>query len=254
MSRGAWALVVVLICTGCGDTSAADDTGHTGNGGSAGDSGSGGDGGGSVSGGAWGNGGSAQGGSAAGGAASGGSSAGGGGNTKPYYLHAGRTYDQEKDYIEWDGQVSFVMLKHKDQTSLPADEGGASCSGGCDEQVTRIEAGASVWGKFKGITGINVQLASTDEAGVGSGVVSICNQDLPAFNLKASSTGLPGFNNMPSPAHAVSPTDDCQWRVKAVGGFVYFRAVTVTTPAGSGGGGGTGGSGTGGGGTGGIPQ
>ena len=188
------------------------------------------------------------------GSGSGGSTSGGGGtaNDKPYYLHGGRTYDQEADYIEWDAQVSHVMLKHKDQTSLPASEGGASCSGGCDEQVTRIEAGASLWGRFKGFTGINVQLASTDEAGAGQGVLSVCNTDLPPFDLASASTGLPGFNNLPSPAHAVSPTDDCEWRVKAVGGFVYFRAVTVTSPAGSGGTGGMGGAGTGGGSTGGT--
>jgi hypothetical protein len=102
-----------------------------------------------------------------------------------------------------------------------------------------------VWGRFKGITGLNVQLASTNEAGVGQGVLSVCNNDLAPFSLASGSSGLPGFNNMPSPAHAVAPTDDCQWRVKAVGGFVYFRAVTVTSPAGSGGAG-SGGAGAGG--------
>lgn len=247
MVRGSLLLLFCVVCSvGCAGTSDAgvpdEGSGGTAAGGVAG-----------VAGTTWGSGGAAQGGSSSGGASSGGGTTGvGGGTTKPYYLHSGRTYDHEKDYVEWDGQVSFVMLKHKDQTALPADEGGASCSGGCDEQVTRIEAGSSVWGRFKGITGINVQLASTSEAGVGQGVFSVCKTDLPAFDLGAASTGLPGFNNLPSPAHGVAASDDCEWRVKAVGGFVYFRAVTVTSPAGSGGSGGTGGASSGG--TGGGPS
>jgi hypothetical protein len=72
--------------------------------------------------------------------------------------------------------------------------------------VTRLESGASLWGRFQGITGINVQLASTGESGAGQ-----------------------GFNDLPSPAHTVAAIDDCEWRVEAVGGHVYFRAVTVTT-------------------------
>lgn len=233
-------LLFVTALSGCSGTSAVDDP-PTGDGGAAGGGGGGGV---TLTGGSWGNG--ATGGS--GGSANAGTGAGagsGGVQTKPYYLHPGRTYDHESDYVAWDGQVSFVMLQHKDQTSLPQDEGGAACgvSGGCNEQVTRIESGASVWGKFKGLTGINVQLASTNEAGVGQGVFSACNQSLPAFDLVNSGSGLPGFNNLPTPAHGVAPSDDCEWRVKAVGGFVYFRAVTVSTPAGSGGTGGTGGTG-----------
>lgn len=235
MLRRAMLLFLLFGPSACGNTSAADDSPKSGSGGS----GAGGSGGSSISGGAWGNGGSSAGGGAAG-------SGQGGGTTKPYYLHAGRTYDQESDYIEWEGQVSVVTLKHKDQTALPADEGGAACSGGCDEQVTRLEAGAALWGRFKGITGINIQLASTNEAGVGQGVLTVCNTPLPAFDLAATSTGLPGFNNMPTPAHGVAPSDDCEWRVQAQGGFIYFRAVTVTTPAGSGGSGGAGGTGAGG--------
>jgi len=243
MLRGSVSLLIALCALACGGTSTSNEIEPGGSG--AGGAATGG--GGGLAGTSWGTGATSSGGSSAGGAGG-----GGGGTTKPYYLHSGRTYDQEKDYIEWEGQVSVVPLKHKDQTALPADEGGASCSGGCDEQVTRIEAGSSLWGRFKGITGINVQLASTNEAGVGQGVLGVCKQDLPAFNLASSSTGLPGFNNLPNPAHAVAATDDCEWRVKAVGGFVYFRAVTVTSPAGSGG---TGGAGSGGsGGTGGGPS
>lgn len=242
MWRSALVSIVVLCsAVACGGTSAANDEPQ---GGAAGQAGGGSAG---VSGTGWGSGGS--GGLGTGGASAGGTGAvgsGGGAQTKPYYLHAGRTYDHEKDYVEWEGSVAFVTLKHKDQTALPADEGGASCSAGCDEQVTRIESGGAVWGKLKGITGINIQLASTSEAGVGQGVLSVCKKALPAFSLSATSSGLPGFNNMPTPAHALSPTDDCEWRVDAVGGFVYFRAVTVTTPAGSGGSGGSGGAGSGG--------
>jgi hypothetical protein len=230
----------VFFATACAGSTAVDDETSWSTGGSSGAAAGGGPG--ALDASSWPAGGSSGNGSSGNGAgiAGGGAAASG----KPYYLHGGRTYDQESDYIEWDGQVSFVTLKHKDQTSLPPDEGGASCSGGCDEQVTRIEAGASIWGRFMGFTGINMQLASTDEVGVGQGVFSVCNSDLPAFDVAAASTGLPGFNNLPSPAHAVSPSDDCEWRVKAIGGFVYFRAVTVTSPDGSGG---SGGGGTGGG-------
>lgn len=236
-----WTILVLGLASACGGTSAADDSA-----GGGGTTPSGGSGGSKLDGGQWGTGGSVSGGApgGGGGGVTGGGGAAGAGPSKPYYLHEGRTYDQETDYVAWDGQVSFVKLTHKDQTSLPASEGGASCSTGCEEQVTRIEAGASIWGRFKNITALNVQLASTGEAGVGQGVLAVCGSDLPAFNLTGTS-GLPGFNNMPSPAHPVAATDDCEWRVKAVGGFVYFRAVTVTGP-GSGGGGGTGGTGAGG--------
>jgi hypothetical protein len=189
----------------------------------------------------WATGGSASsGGDATAGGSSGTSAGGAAGSTssKPYYLPDGRTFDQATDYIQWEGSVSFVSLKHKDQTSLPSGEGGTSCSGGCDEQVTRLEAGASIWGRFTGITAINVQLASTDEPGAGQGVLSVCDSDLPSFDLATSSSGLPGFNNFPVPAQGVSPTDDCVWELRAVGGFVYFRAVTVTSPTSSGTGGG----------------
>jgi hypothetical protein len=69
-----------------------------------------------------------------------------------------------------------------------------------------------------------------------------------------SGSGLPGFNNMPLPAWSPPTSAECEWRVKATGGFVYFRAVTVTMPAGSGGTGAGGSGGTGAGGSGGAPS
>lgn len=218
-----------LALLGCATDAGVDDAGGGGSTSSGGDGG--------VGNSSWGG---APGGSGANGGSAG---AAGSANTKPHYLPPGRTYDQQTDYIEWQGPVSFVMLEHKDQTSLPAAEGGASCSGGCTEQVTRIESGGALWGRFRNITGINVQLAATSEAGVGQGVLEICGANLPAIDLTSGSTGLPGFNNLPSPAHAVSAADDCTWRVKAQGGFVYFRAVTVTGEAVAAGGTGGGGPG-----------
>ncbi len=60
-------------------------------------------------------------------------------NIYPDYLRNGRTYDQETGYIQWNGSVAFISLYHKDNTSLPPSEGGASCGNGCtDIPVTTI--------------------------------------------------------------------------------------------------------------------
>jgi len=233
MYRAVCALFLGYWVSACAGSTEVDDGAPPATGGAGGQSG--------VDPSGWASGGaSSSGGDSATGGSSGASSGGAAGSTstKPYYLPDGRTYDQATDYIQWEGAVSFVTLKHKDQTSLPSGEGGTSCSGGCDEQVTRLEAGASIWGRFTGISAINVQLASTDEPGAGQGVLSVCNTDLPGFDLATASGGLPGFNNFPVPAQGVSPTDDCVWELRAVGGFVYFRAVTATAPTASGSGGG----------------
>ncbi|MBK7586220.1 MAG: hypothetical protein IPI67_39300 [Myxococcales bacterium] len=182
---------------------------------------------------AWGVGGSASDAAGSGGSAGGGGSSSGGGTSSDgglvaEYLHPGRTYDEESAYVKWSGYVEFVPLAHKDGTSLPPSEGGGSCASGCTEQVTKISDGASVWGLFKGVTSINVQLASTSEAGVGTGVFEACNQSVGSYPLSAPGSGQPGFNNFPATAWSVPTQGECVWKVTAKGGFVYFRAVTVT--------------------------
>jgi hypothetical protein len=146
---------------------------------------------------------------------------------KPAYLPDGRTYDQDLAYIEWSGNVSFIMLEHKDGTSLPASEGGASCASGCTEQVTRIGNGGMIWGRFVNLESFNVQAASTDDPSAGTVTVEACDQVIASVLLQVGSSGVPGFNNFPVPAWPVPTADDCIWRIHATGGYVDVRAVTV---------------------------
>ncbi|MHB8872825.1 MAG: hypothetical protein ACYC8T_03990 [Myxococcaceae bacterium] len=143
----------------------------------------------------------------------------------PLFLKNGRTYDQERSYIEWTGPVSYVTLVHRDQTALPAEEGGTSCGGSCTERVTRIGAGGSVSGHFTFLETFNVQVAS--EQGAGTVVIEACGQTIMNQSLGTSS-GTAGFNNFPVPSWAVPTAGDCTWKVSAVSGFVDFRAVTVS--------------------------
>ena len=52
-----------------------------------------------------------------------------------YALQEGRTYDQahSSGYIDWSGSAQYVYLTHRDGTSLPPEEGGASCGVSCSE-------------------------------------------------------------------------------------------------------------------------
>lgn len=218
MSRAVVVLAGVAVI-GCAQVADVEPSGSGGSGGSAVDSST------VGGGGSWATGGAPSGGSA--GASVGGSA--GTGPTQPQFLHDGRTYDQELDYIAWDGQVSIVTLKHKDGTALPPSEGGTSCGAGCDEAVTRIEDGASIWGRFTSLATINIQLATTGEAGAGAAIFQACNTQVGKYDLYYSGGGLPGFNNLPSPAWNVPTSGECEWRVTASGGFVYFRAVTVAS-------------------------
>ena len=155
-------------------------------------------------------------------------------NISPNYLKSGRTYDQESSYIQWNGSVSYVSLYHRDNTSLPPSEGGASCNGGCTEQVTRIQNGSSVSGNFTYLQTFNVQVSYSGDSAVGTAVVKACGQTIVTQNLYVSGDSTPGFNNFPSPAWSVPTAGDCTWSISASGGYVDFRAVTTTyrsTPA-----------------------
>jgi hypothetical protein len=160
-----------------------------------------------------------------GGWAQGGSDEGG---QYPLYLLNGRTYDEQQDYMVWEGPVSFVMLEHKDGTSFQGDGGLISCADGCTEQVTRIESGGSVWGRFKNLQGFRMQAAYVgNEEGVGTVVVEACGQTVGSWPLDSTSIGLPGFVNLPPavPSWPVPTPDKCIWTISATGGFVYFRAL-----------------------------
>lgn len=152
----------------------------------------------------------------------------------PEYLRNGRTYDQERSYIQWNGSVAYVNLYHKDNTTLPASEGSVYCGNGCTEQVTRIQDGSSISGNFTYLQTFNVQVAYSGDRNVGSAIIRACGQVIRNEDLYIPNQGTPGFNNLPSPAWNVPTAGDCAWSITASGGYVDVRAVTTTyrtTPA-----------------------
>ena len=153
----------------------------------------------------------------------------------PEYLHRGRTYDQERDYIEWHGSVNYVNLYHRDNTYKPSSEGGASCAKGCTEQVTRIHDGASISGNFTFLEGFSVQAAYSGNSNVGRVIVKACGKTVFNQDLYTPGSSVPGFNNLPAPEWSVPTSGDCTWSITASGGYVDVRAVdatprTATTP------------------------
>ena len=152
----------------------------------------------------------------------------------PEYLRNGRTYDQESQYIQWNGSVAYINLFHRDNTSLPPAEGGANCNGGCTEQVTRIQSGSSISGNFTYLSTFNVQAAYSGDNRVGTITVRACGQTIFSDDLYIANQSAPGFNNLPVPAWNVPTSGDCAWSISASGGYVDVRAVTTvyrTTPA-----------------------
>ncbi len=145
----------------------------------------------------------------------------------PAFLRDGRTFDQERDYMAWEGPVDYATIMHRDGTSLPASEGGASCGGGCNENVTRIGAGGRVRGRFSYVQSFSVQVASTNDGGAGTAIIEACGMEVGRLNTRGGTSSVAGFTNQPQPAFMVPTAGDCPWSVRAEGGFVLFRAVTV---------------------------
>lgn len=145
----------------------------------------------------------------------------------PAYLHDGRTYDQERDYIAWEGPVGTVSLRHRDGTTLPPSEGGASCAATCTGTVTRIANGGRIRGRFSYVQSFSVQIASTSDPGAGTAILDVCGTTLPRIALGGGTSSTPGFTNQPQPAFAVPTAGECAWSVRAEGGYVDLRAVTV---------------------------
>lgn len=145
----------------------------------------------------------------------------------PEYLRNGRTYDQETSFIQWTGSVAYVNLFHRDNTSLPPSEGGASCVNGCTEQVTRIQDGSSISGNFTYLSTFNIQAANSGDAQVGRVTVQACGQIIYSEDLYAPNQSVPGFVNLPVPAWNVPTAGDCVWSISASGGYVDVRAVTT---------------------------
>jgi len=145
----------------------------------------------------------------------------------PEYLRNGRTYDQESSFIQWTGTVAYVNLFHRDNTSLPPSEGGASCVSGCTEQVTRIQDGSSVSGNFTYLSTFNIQAANSGDTQVGRVIVQACGQIIYSEDLYAPNQSVPGFVNLPVPTWNVPTAGDCVWSISASGGYVDVRAVTT---------------------------
>lgn len=147
-------------------------------------------------------------------------------------LRCGRTYDHETSHLLRGGAPDFATIRHRDGTSLPADEGGASCggSGGCSENVTLLCDGDSLTGVLENAATFSVQGAQSGEPGTGSLVVTLCGEELPAMSYAVDSGTLPGFVNGPQPAAPLPTRERCEVSVRAVGGCVWVRAVTVTCP------------------------
>jgi hypothetical protein len=171
-----------------------------------------------------------SGGSAGGGGSSADAQGTGGYGAAPDYLPDGRIFDQQLQHFVWSGPVSLVTITHKDETSLPASEGGASCSKGCTEQVTRIDDGGSVWGRFQGLTTFSFQAANITDAAAGTAVLEACGLVVDSWNLNIGGATVAGFVNLPSLAWPVPTLGECKWEIKATGGYVLFRAVTATKP------------------------
>jgi hypothetical protein len=141
-------------------------------------------------------------------------------------LPEGRTYDQahNQGYIDWSGPVQYVYLTHRDNTTLPPEEGGGSCNFNCQEWVTRMGNGGSVSGAFdRNVSSFAVAIAFSHDAGVGSATVRACSASLTWNLYLGPGSGLPGFVNMP-----LSVPDGCRtWSLTASGGYVDFRSIDV---------------------------
>jgi len=140
-------------------------------------------------------------------------------------LNEGRTYDQAHDngYIDWSGNVQYVSLKHKDQSSLPPEEGGASCSSVCTEWVTRIGNGGSVSGVFtRDVSYFEAMVSFTPDSSTGTAKLQACSGAV-TLNLYKPSGNLPGFVSL----ILAVPSGCTSWSLSASGGYVDYRSVDV---------------------------
>ena len=142
-------------------------------------------------------------------------------------LIEGRTYDQahESGYIDWSGPVQYIYLEHRDNSWLPAEEGGGFCGNGCIEQITRMSSGGSVSGSFGSIVGyFEVNLAMTHDDTAGHAVVRACSSSVDFDAYVGPGKGLPGFVSMP----LAVPVGCTTWSVSVSGGYVDFRTTDVS--------------------------
>ncbi len=144
-------------------------------------------------------------------------------------LLEGRTYDQAHGagYIDWSGTAGYVQIIHKDGSSLPPGEGGASCASGCLEWVTRLSNGGSASGSFnRDVSYFEAMVGFNPNSAVGSATLQACSA-VKTWNLYKSSSSTIGFVSM-----ALTVPAGCRsWSLSASGGFVDFRSIDVTYSA-----------------------
>jgi len=141
-----------------------------------------------------------------------------------YALLEGRTYDQAHNsgYIDWSGPAQYVYITHRDGSSLPPEEGGASCSSGCSEWVTRLGNGGTASGSFdRNVSYFEVMVEFTREGGVGIATLQACSASMSWYLY--NNTSLPGYVSM----ILAVPSGCRSWSLSASGGFVDFRSIDV---------------------------
>lgn len=142
-----------------------------------------------------------------------------------YALQEGRTYDQahSSGYIDWSGSAQYVYLTHRDGTSLPPEEGGASCGVSCSEWVTRLGNGGTASGSFdRNASYFEAMVGFTRDGSVGTATLRACSASM-SWNLYNGSTTLPGFVSM----ILAVPAGCRSWSLSASGGYVDFRSIDV---------------------------
>ena len=140
-------------------------------------------------------------------------------------MNEGRTYDQAHDtgYIDWSGSAQYVVVTHRDGSSLPPQEGGASCGSSCTEWVTRLGNGGTASGVFdRNVSYFEVMVEFTRDTNVGNATLRACSA-VDTWNLYNGSGSLPGYVSM-----VLSVPAGCRsWSISASGGYVDFRSVDV---------------------------
>ena len=142
-------------------------------------------------------------------------------------LMEGRTYDQAHDtgYLDWSGLVQYLFVPHRDGTSLPPEEGGASCAYRCDEWVTYMRPGGTVRGSFdRDVSYFEVMVAFTHDDLVGKALLQACSATSTSTLYLGPGSGLPGFVSLYLPV----PAGCRSWSLSAQGGYVLFRSTDVT--------------------------
>lgn len=140
-------------------------------------------------------------------------------------MNEGRTYDQAHDtgYIDWSGSAQYVVVTHRDGSSLPSQEGGALCTPSCTERVTRLGNGGTASGAFdRNVSYFEVMLEFNGDSNVGSATLRACSS-INTWNLYNGSGNLPGFVSM-----VLTVPSSCRsWSLTASGGYVDFRSIDV---------------------------